>query len=288
MYGWRSIIRKFVTRLFALFATIFAVPVLGGYFIDLAKERGLYGDLTAKSIIVIDALKSISTNPVFLGSFIFIIGLMIGLWADTVFRRREAVETLSRSGSDQAEHAATEESTDAKAIGKTGLYVGFIRVSASKMLSDHFIEIIIRGFNGSGKKFAIANVTGNIVCNLGNGSSKKHEHALPQPSFSSDVGPNSTIEDKQEFSFTLEQRIPADVAKQIRDALADNLYVHLHLDKLDINVFFGSDKNKSRRIPLWDGVTLRQSGTEIVSSRVVKATAIASEKSKVTGIASNT
>lgn len=68
---------------------IVIVPVASEFFIELAREQGLYEQPTAKAAAVLGVLQAITGHPVFPWIAGGILGFTIGVWLDTFLRRRE-------------------------------------------------------------------------------------------------------------------------------------------------------------------------------------------------------
>ena len=84
------VVRKFFQILWLALAAVLIVPVLGGYFIELAKERGLYKHPSVRAEATIHLLLDTALNPLYLTSAGMMFGLALGMWIDAVLLRREA------------------------------------------------------------------------------------------------------------------------------------------------------------------------------------------------------
>ncbi len=83
-------VRRFFQILWLALAAVLIVPVLGGYFIELAKERGLYKDPSVRAEAAIHLLLDTALKPLYLASAGIMFGLALGMWMDAVLLRREA------------------------------------------------------------------------------------------------------------------------------------------------------------------------------------------------------
>lgn len=108
MPSLRTCFRYAVT--FSAGAALF--PVVGEFFVELAKENGVYEQPTQRVGVMLTLLGAVADFPGFKLGAGFIIGLACGLWVDAIFKRREqppasAAQQLDRMKlADDAENLA--------------------------------------------------------------------------------------------------------------------------------------------------------------------------------------
>ncbi len=81
--------RKFFQIFWAALVAIVVFPVLGGFFAELAKDRGWYEHPSARVEAAMNWLLSVASHPVYLISASLFAGLALGMWLDSSLRRRE-------------------------------------------------------------------------------------------------------------------------------------------------------------------------------------------------------
>jgi hypothetical protein len=84
------VVRRFFQVLWLALAAVLIVPVLGGYFMELAKVRGLYKPPSVRTEAAIHLLLDTVLNPLYLASVGIMCGLALGMGMDAVLLRREA------------------------------------------------------------------------------------------------------------------------------------------------------------------------------------------------------
>ena len=110
MAGIRKIIRAALAILFGGFFVAILAGVVGEFFIELAREKGLYTNPSNKLDAAMSAFSSFVQNQWFLMVATAVGFLTIGMWLDSLLRRQEARQL------DSTEKPATQ-STDTDAIG---------------------------------------------------------------------------------------------------------------------------------------------------------------------------
>jgi hypothetical protein len=70
-------------------AAAIAFPVIGEWFIELAREMGWYKHPTAQVATAMNWLSSVADIPGLRAVAVFLVGLVAGVWLDTFMRRRE-------------------------------------------------------------------------------------------------------------------------------------------------------------------------------------------------------
>jgi hypothetical protein len=81
----RKTVRVLATGTFVLLLA----PVVGDFFVEIARENGFYNNATAKVQAVVDWLQSIFGEQGFFWLLFGIGGLAAGLWLDVLLKRRE-------------------------------------------------------------------------------------------------------------------------------------------------------------------------------------------------------
>ena len=84
--------RRFFQIFWAIVAAIIVVPVAGGWFSELAKEKGLYEQPSEKADAAMIWLSSFVSRPTYWGLAGLVVGMAIGMWMDALLRRREKEE----------------------------------------------------------------------------------------------------------------------------------------------------------------------------------------------------
>jgi hypothetical protein len=87
-----------MSRAYKLFRTVFSWTVLavfaaliGEFAIEVAREHGVYEHPTARLKAVMDLLASVRGSPWLLGSLAFAVGMVVGMWLDTLALRHMRV-----------------------------------------------------------------------------------------------------------------------------------------------------------------------------------------------------
>lgn len=148
---------------------------------------------------------------------------------------------------------------------ESGLYVGHIAVSIDKLNTDLFVEITILGYNGTGKFVSIDGVDGGILYG---------ETRLPAPTLIGEKANIKKIPTAKEFVILLEQRVPRDIVDHILKILAAKQTAKFMLSSLNVRASFPPNLEFSARLPLWDGLTVDQSGRIPFLGRIVLLTAL--------------
>ena len=84
--------RRFLQLFWAALAAVIFVPILGGFFSELAKEQGWYEHPTARVETVMSWLSGIAFHPAYLFAAGLVLGLALGMWMDLVIRKPKTQE----------------------------------------------------------------------------------------------------------------------------------------------------------------------------------------------------
>jgi hypothetical protein len=91
----RRFIRWFATAVLAGLVLTTFFGVVGEFFIEFAREKGVYQNPSQRLGVAMTALSDFVTQVWFIGLTTFSAGLAVGLWVDTLLRRREQDKPLS-------------------------------------------------------------------------------------------------------------------------------------------------------------------------------------------------
>lgn len=86
--SFRSLLRWLVTAIFILLVA----PVVGDFFVELARELGLYNRPADRVQAVVDWAQSIFGEQGFFYTLFALGGLVVGLWLDPILKRAEPSE----------------------------------------------------------------------------------------------------------------------------------------------------------------------------------------------------
>lgn len=118
-------IRKKLRRWALYVASAIALGVVVEFFIELAKERGLYEEPSSKVATVLSAIQLVTAQSWFPWLAGFAFGLCLGLWVDAALRRREQRDpALPASEIDREALAAEADQLAAKVAALIGEYEG--------------------------------------------------------------------------------------------------------------------------------------------------------------------
>ncbi|HEY1747599.1 MAG TPA: hypothetical protein VGG11_12660, partial [Xanthobacteraceae bacterium] len=81
--------RRFFQIFWAALAALIIILVVGGYFSELAKERGFYEHPSARAEGIVGFLLGLASHPAYLVSASVVLGLALGMWMDTALRGRD-------------------------------------------------------------------------------------------------------------------------------------------------------------------------------------------------------
>jgi hypothetical protein len=90
--------RRFFQVFWAIVAAIIVVPVAGGWFSELAKEKGLYEHPSENMEAVMTWLSSFVSQPTYWGLAGLVVGMAVGMWMDAILKRREKDGVTARPG----------------------------------------------------------------------------------------------------------------------------------------------------------------------------------------------
>jgi hypothetical protein len=149
----------------------------------------------------------------------------------------------------------------------SGLYVGQIRLTANH-LDDGYLELAIRGFNGTDVPISVADVTGNI--RLENAVAERPDElvALPRPVLLTDRTATKGIGPRAEIFLLLHQfldrRLAAIVAQQIEGKGAC-----FNLEDFKVEMANVSDPNERAPLPFWSAIVVRRDEW-VRSNRIIR------------------
>jgi hypothetical protein len=141
-----------------------------------------------------------------------------------------------------------------------GLYVGSIVLDATKMETQHLIEIGIVGFNGSGRAACVSSVRGLVKVFFKTGESETiGELHLPTPRLLTDRSNIDFMPSSAEFLIVLEQVLRPGVPEQLVAGL-DYGQLIFDLDNLEIQMKScrRDEPDVFARLKLWNGAVLRR------------------------------
>lgn len=135
-----------------------------------------------------------------------------------------------------------------------GLYVADIGIDLSAVQTDHHGQISIRLFNGTGRTFDLAGLSGRITFRAGNliTGDPLMRGELPEPTIPSNTV--KSVAPQTEWNLTLDQRFPSKEAPKVQDILRAHP-LHFDLTNLDIQIAWRDDPTKVERLKLWDGIS---------------------------------
>lgn len=158
--------------------------------------------------------------------------------------------------------------------GITGLYVGNIVASASRLKEEHVLILALVGYNGSGEKVIFESLSGRI--RAGTGNFRDMEELPP-------IALVKTVEAEagQEFVINLEQPLTPNMTAQFLKEVEVSP-ITFDLDGLSIIAASHSDRGRRCSLPLWNAVNLRRRD-ELVSNRVTVLQAAAIRSTATVG-----
>lgn len=86
-------IRRLIRWLLAFVSAAILVPVIGEFFIDFARERGLYEHPGERMEAIMDMIVSLGANPFYRLAAVAIVFFALGFWIDYLFTRRRRIDT---------------------------------------------------------------------------------------------------------------------------------------------------------------------------------------------------
>jgi hypothetical protein len=130
----------------------------------------------------------------------------------------------------------------------SGLYVGELRLAANR-LDECYLELSIRGFNGTGERIDVVEVLGNILLE------RPDAEAIPLPPavLLSDRTQTKAIEPRAEIFLVVQQFLSPQVAETVKELIegggASFTLTHFRVDMAATN-------NPKRRasLPFWGGI----------------------------------
>lgn len=137
----------------------------------------------------------------------------------------------------------------------SGLYVGELRLSANH-LGDGYLELAVRGFNGTGEPIGVAEVLGHIRLEGAVETDPEELVALPRPVLLTDRTSTKNIAPKAEIFLVLHQYLDRRrreiVSRQIMKKGA-----RFNLKEFKIEMASVSDPTKCAPLPFWAGIFVR-------------------------------
>lgn len=150
-----------------------------------------------------------------------------------------------------------------------GLYVGQIHFDLSKLSSDLRIEIAVRCFNGTGVSLDIKQINGGLVYYPTVQMNSPDAVRLENAQFLEKRSPMSNLKPNSEMSPVIVQHVPRELEIRLSQSLSQNERPCFSFDDLDILVSPTEDPSISRRLPLWNGLTLDDTTGRLVGRVIV-------------------
>jgi hypothetical protein len=199
----------------------------------------------------------------------FLLGATFFLWVDGILRRKESnapTAEPSSAGGDTARIIGTV--NDPPSFDEKGLYVGRMQISEHQLAEKRTLEISAFCFNATGHAIRVARVDGTISVKEA-GIEDPKTFQLPHPWLETkDQSPEqSQIKHGSEFQILLEQRVAPELADKILEAKGQHAF-HFELKQLNISIVTLDGKN-TKRMPLWDGITLSRKDHYLLSGRII-------------------
>ncbi|MFO1080354.1 MAG: hypothetical protein U1E23_07000 [Reyranellaceae bacterium] len=183
----------------------------------------------------------------FLGVTGFVVGVACALWGEYWLRGRSG-----RIGFDPA-----------------GLYVGEMHFNADKLVADHYLEIGIRVFNGTGTTINVDAVGGGV--SFGRiGQPVIATQKMPTPRLMVERSGTKGIQHNTEFMVCLEQRLPNEFLKIFPGAIGEP-DVYLDFDSLWVTAKPETGTDFVTRLPVWNGVRMSRVSGNVKISRIISA-----------------
>ncbi len=172
-------------------------------------------------------------------------------WRSPLVRLREsqAATELSATNSEKSSKPTLQRPLD------TGLYVGQIALSLGALEAERRAEISIVAYNGTGTTIELNGISGAVCFGVAGDSEPAARGALPTPSMRADI--SKTAGPSQEWSITLDQRIPANTADLLLRLMNEKRQIHFTFGKLKIEIVDQANRNRVARLPLWDGLSFQ-------------------------------
>lgn len=171
------------------------------------------------------------------------------------------LSTVKRAGAGRRAAAAA-------GAWEEGLYVGEVRVNASKLGAQAVLELVFVAFNALDHAVSLEVIEGSIrYASVRNGTHSS-DGVLPVPAFRPGDALDRLIPDRSEFGFALTQTVPKDSARELAALLAEGGEIYLDLTGLNVMVV-PEGRREMARLPLWEGVRLKQAPHFIESKRAV-------------------
>jgi hypothetical protein len=243
--------------MFARIPKVFLLPLgavlaeAGRFFLQQVLTAYLPQD---KTMSVIDrglaflAEMVLGIPPWFLG------GVAVGMFVVLLWERRRRASSSGKAA--------------AKAFDPAGLYVGEICVDAEKAIAEHYLEIEIRAFNGTGVTISVDHLSGGISFATMGASGPIYK--LPAARLMVEREGLLGIEHNSQFRVFIEQRLPGEFTKAFpTDPGQPGIY--LDLASLWVRVNSVSATGEWARLPIWDGLRMDRVANKLVIGRLASA-----------------
>jgi hypothetical protein len=96
LHRMRRYVRNILTWILGSVIVVIVVAVLGEFFVEVARDKGLYTNAGARWDRLVSATASIATSPWVLYPLIALAGLVGGMWLDTLLRRQEQLRETGK------------------------------------------------------------------------------------------------------------------------------------------------------------------------------------------------
>ena len=162
-------------------------------------------------------------------------------------------------------------------VGEKGIYVGRTLIEAHNLSADLVMDIVIIGFNASGRPIRVREVSGFVSFVAKHIDGQSEAVKLPTPRVLVERGPADEVKNLEEFMVIIEQRVPKVVAEQIL-ASAEQKHAEFYFDELDIVV---ESEGSKMRLPVWSAITLKKPWEKYSVGRIIQAKGTATLRATV-------
>jgi hypothetical protein len=197
------LLRQIIRAAATIGAPVVFAPVAGEWFVKLAEERGLYEQPSSRLERAMSWLASWTALPGFDLVAGLVLGLTVGVWVDYLLRLRERRRGVATSGS------------GALVANERGVYVAQVHVDTGRLTSDFLVEFAFSAFNATGAALRLADLRGHVVYAATTNSAESDWKTLPPPVLRD--GSGATFAPLTEFMVIVSQRVPGDLAVDVRD-----------------------------------------------------------------------
>ncbi len=139
-------IYRIVRWLFTATAAVIIIPVGGEFFIDLAREHGFYEHPSEAATEIINFFISIADLPFLRPLALVLLGIVIGLWVDSLARKQQFKVEVNRLSSSEIMTTQQDNISDDKServiIDVTpdfliGLHKNYMSIEAKRLLAPY-------------------------------------------------------------------------------------------------------------------------------------------------------